>query len=224
MSSPVPARTTQLDGVRGGRIAADESMRVPIDMQSLMGADRRSFGIVDARIESQRRGLAGFGDFNGAVRADIPRVRQIQDPGGVRAISAASARPAQASSAVNRAMLQALATVARTASGREIRRAGRALALSEVDCDAHAAIALVLQGLHLAQSHPDRKAGILADGGLGLRSAASTCILEGALDNRLEIRLGEAHWVVRHCHTSPTMAFGESGAMILPARVIAWGI
>ena len=36
--------------------------------------------------------------------------------GGALAINAASARPEQASSAVNRAMLQAFATVARTAS------------------------------------------------------------------------------------------------------------
>ena len=129
--------------------------------------------------------------------------------GGERAISAASAKPAQASSAVKRAMLQALATVARTASEREIGRAGRALALAEIHRDAHAAVALVLQGLDLAESHAHRKTGILADGGLGLRGAARARLLEGALDDRFEVSLGQGvdglGWA-RRPSSSPTLS------------------
>jgi len=90
---------------------------------------------------------------------------------------------------VNRAMLQALATVALTASSEK-----SAVLAEPLRCP------LVLQGLHLAESHPDRKTRILADGGFRLRSAPSTGFVKGALDDRLEIRLGQAHRVICHSH------------------------
>ncbi len=91
-------------------------------------------------------------------------------------------------------MLQALATVARTACVREIGGAGRPLALPEIHRYAHAAVALVFQGLHLAQAHADRQARILADRGFGLRGAARPGFLERPLDNGLQVRLGEPCW------------------------------
>src|SRR6202142_4454635 len=39
--------------VRGRRIAADKTVGIPIDMQAPMRRDRRTFRIVDARIESE---------------------------------------------------------------------------------------------------------------------------------------------------------------------------
>jgi hypothetical protein len=45
----------------------------------------------------------------------------------------------------------------------------------------------MLERLDLAQPHPHGKTRILADGGLGLGSAAGAGFLQGALDNRLEV-------------------------------------
>ena len=64
--------------MRGGRIAADETMRVAVDMQPLMSANRCTLGIVDARVESQRGRLAGFGDLDGAVRRHVPGMRKVE--------------------------------------------------------------------------------------------------------------------------------------------------
>ena len=89
-------------------------------------------------------------------------------------------------------MLQAFATVARTASRRKISGARRALALPEVHRDSHAAVALVFQGFDLAESHADRKTSILTDGRLRLGGAAGARLFEGALDDRFQVFRGEA--------------------------------
>ena len=85
----------------------------------------------------------------------------------------------------------------------------------------------MLQGLHLAESHADRKTGILADGGLGLRGAARTRFLQGALDDRFEVSLGETHGLAWHgLHGTDIVisntVFEDSEPVILPARVVAW--
>jgi hypothetical protein len=48
----------------------------------------------------------------------------------------------------------------------------------------------MFQGFDFAESHTDRKTGILADGGLGLRGPARTRFFEGTLDDRFEVSLG----------------------------------
>ena len=64
--------------------------------------------------------------------------------------------------------------------------------MAEIHGDAHAPVALVLQGLNLPESHADRKTSILADGGLGLGGAARARLVEGAFDDRFEVFLGKA--------------------------------
>ena len=67
-------------------------------------------------------------------------------------------------------------------AGAQVGGAGRALARAEVDGDAHAAVALVLDGLDLAEPHRDREAHVHADGGLGLGCAEHARLLERELD------------------------------------------
>jgi len=53
-------------------------MGIPVNMQTLMRAERCALGIVDPRVELECRGLAGFGNFDRTVGADIPWVGKIQ--------------------------------------------------------------------------------------------------------------------------------------------------
>ena len=191
MSSPVPASTTQLNGMRGGRIAPDEAVSIAVNVQPLMGVDRSAFRVVDPRVELERRRLARFGDLDRAVGGDIPGVRQIQ----IR-------RRARHQRGIRQARAGILGRKPGNAAGlghgrpnriqREISRAGRPLALSEIHRDAHAPVALVLQSFDLAESHADRKTSILADGGFRLRGAARARFFESTLNDRFKVFLGKA--------------------------------
>ena len=159
-------------------------MRITVDMQALVGGERRAFGIIDPRIERQRRGFAGFGDFDRTVGGDVPRVRKIQ----VR-------RRARHQCGIRKPRAGILGRESGDAASlghrrpdrvqREIRGAGRTLALPEIDRNPHAAIALVFQGLDLPETHADRQTRILADGRFGLRGPSGPSFFQGTFDDGL---------------------------------------
>jgi hypothetical protein len=72
----------------------------------------------------------------------------------------------------------------------------RALALADVGGDAHAAVALVLERLDLAEPHRDRQTGVDADADVGLGRAGAAGFIERAFDQGGEI--GVAERVLRH--------------------------
>jgi hypothetical protein len=185
--------------VRGGWVAADEAMRIAVDMQALVSAERCTFGIVDSRIEFERCCLAGFGDLDRPLRGEVPGMRQIQ-------ILSCARHESRIREPRGRVLCRESGDAASLCHRRphriqgEIRRTGRALALPEIDRNSHAAIALVLQGFHLAESNADGKSRILADSRLGLRGASAARFFQGAFDDRFKVYLGEANRIAGHGH------------------------
>ena len=190
----VLARTREhhaAQGMRRRRVAADEAVGIAVNVQALMGADRATFRIVDARIERQRRRLAGLGEFDGLVRRDGPGKGEIEVG---RRMGHQSGFRETRTGVFGRESRDAAGLghgVAHRFQG-EIRGAGRPLAPAEIHRDPHAAVTLVFQGFHFAESHADRKTSILTDRGFCLGRASRAGILQSALDDGLQVSLGKA--------------------------------
>ena len=97
-------------------------------------------------------------------------------------------------------MVSALATVSRIAAGAKSDGAGMAAPLADVDGDADALVAVVLDGLDFALAHGDALAERLRDFGLGGgRAALARCVqhLRGDIGERAggkrKTILGRAH-------------------------------
>ena len=154
--------------VRGGRIAADEAMRVAVDMQALVGA-------TEAPSELLIRGSKPSAAASQALAISMARSAvtfqgcERSRFGGESAIKC-GLREARAG-ILRGETRDATGLGHRRADGVQgkIRRAGRAFASAEIHGDAHAAVALVLEGFDFPQSHADRKTRILADSRFGLR-------------------------------------------------------
>ena len=177
--------------MRGRRIAADEAVRISVDMQPLMRIDRGALGIVDAGIELEGRGLGRFGDFDGALRGHVPGMIQIQV--GLRArhqrciresrVGVFGGEPGDAAGLGHGGLHR---------RGRKVGGARRALALAEINRDAHAAVALVLERFDLPQTHAHRQARVLAYRRFRLGCAARARLLECALYDGCEVFPGGA--------------------------------
>ena len=139
-------------------------MRVAVNAHVPMGADSVAPSeLRDARIDGERRRLAGARELDAPARASIAQGWSSSRSGMSRASSSGSASPRTRPRRCSRAMVQAFSTVSRTACARQVRGARRALALAEIHGDADAAVALVLDGLDLAEAHGGGEPGFEAD-------------------------------------------------------------
>ena len=145
-------------------------MRIAVHAHAAMAADARAFGIGDARIDGAARGLAFARGFHRLFRRQVPGMIEIEIGNVARQLFG-----------IGEARAFVFGGVARDVAGlfdgfghgarRQVGGAGRALALAEVHRDAHAAIALVFDGLDFAQPDRGRQALLQADIGFGLGGA-----------------------------------------------------
>ncbi len=157
-------------GVLGAAFTSDEPVRIRIHRKTLRTAHRGAVGIADARIRFAPSVLAGQGQIQGLVglhRPGMPEVEigelrrhpvHVGQPCGFVVLGVAG----DGAGLLDRGLQAFLA---------QIRRAGAALALAEVDGHADAAITGRFDRLDLAQAHVDVQPALLAATDLGLAGA-----------------------------------------------------
>ncbi len=154
------------EAVARARIAAAEAQGVGVDEVRLLRRDAGAFRVGDARVHRERRRLARARPLDRLLHRQIPWMVQIEigqiarqqvgigQPGAVVGGREARDRERRLHRVPHRLR-------------REVRGAGMTALLAEVDGDAHALVAVVLDGLHLTSAHGDVLAEALADFGLG---------------------------------------------------------
>jgi len=148
----------------GGGVAGEEPERVAIHAGMALAADRGAFGVADTRVHRKSRRFALARQLDGAFGGEVPGVVEVEvrdvagerlgvDEPGIRILGGV---------ARDRARLADRLEHRRAA---EIRGARGALALAEIHGHGEAAVALVLDGVDLAQAHACRESA--AHGGVG---------------------------------------------------------
>ncbi len=219
----------------GARDARQEAVRVAVNPAMPTGVERASFGIGDARIHRQPRRFAAASDLDRLFRCERPRMIQIE----VRDLTREELRLDQTRVGIFRRIARDRTGLLDRLPDRlpaQIRRTGRALSFPEINRDPETPIALVLDGLHLAQphGHPEPLAHVSV--GFALRGTLTLGFLEHEADNFLELRyslgigrllhhirlgslgVGQNCTSRRHSSPPPTGPFSETPVTSEPPR------
>jgi hypothetical protein len=173
------------DAVLGIALAADEAVGIGVYDQRFVTADRGAVGIADARVDVATGGLACQREVDRAVGIERPGVPGIEFT--LRAVWKRRRHQFGFGEARGRIVLGELRDRAGLIDGRieavltQVRRAGAALALPEIDGDADAAVARGLHRFHRAHAHVHAEASVLRTGHLGLGRATGAGAREQAL-------------------------------------------
>src|SRR5262245_21880209 len=153
--------------VAGGRIAREEAVRIAVDTHSAVAPDSGALGVGDARVDGAAGRLADPRALHRLLGRYLPGMIQVEIRYVARQLLGIREPGAVVLGRVPRDVAGLLDGLGHRAR-RQVRGTRRTLALAEVDGDAHAAIALVLDGLDLAETHRRRESLLQADVGLGL--------------------------------------------------------
>src|SRR5688500_10196426 len=156
--------------VAGRGIAGEESMRIAVHAHASVTAHRRAFGVGDARVHYPPGRFAGARQLDRLLRRDVPGMVEIQ----VRDVARELVGIGQPGTLVLGGIARDIAGLLHGFRNRACRQVGgarRALALAEVDGNAHAAVALVLHGLDFTEAYRGCETLLQADVGLGLTGA-----------------------------------------------------
>jgi hypothetical protein len=164
--------------VAGGGEAGEKAERVAIDARVALRANGSAFGVRDARIHGKSCGLAFPGQLDRPLGRQVPGVIKIQ----VRDL-------ARQRFGFDEPRVGILGRVARDRAGffhrlahrgaSQVRRARGSFALAEINGHPEAPVALVLDGVHLAEAHAHRQALGHRGVGLGRRGAMTARLREG---------------------------------------------
>ena len=159
------------DSVQRAGVCGHEAVRVAVRAHAGVAAHPGALRVRDAPVDRHRSRLAGARELEPPLGVQIPWMREIE---------IGDARRERVGIGESRAGV--LRRKPRDAAGlgdrfaqrlrAQVGRACGALARAEVHGDAHAAVALVLDGLDLAHPHRHRQAHVHADRRLGLVRAA----------------------------------------------------
>ncbi len=161
-------------------------MAVRVQPDAGAGIHGRAFGIGDALV-GPGRVLAGGGQVNGLLRRHGPGVPEIQVGKVLRhqfGIGQAAAGVVLGVAGDVAGPLHDLVQ----GSLAQVRAGRRALALAEIHRDRQAPVAVVLQGLHLAQAHGGAQRPLVARGHLHLVGALPSRVGEHALRHGFQLR------------------------------------
>ena len=158
--------------VTRSNVAREEPVRVAVDAYAALRANTRAFRVAETRIDCQPRSLATARKLDRLLRVQCPRKIETQ----IRKLRRQEGRISEPRTLVG-------CGVPRNGAGlghhvvdrgrRQIRRAGRTLAGTEINGDTEGSIALILDGLHLAEPHRHAQASREAGIHLGLRGAGA---------------------------------------------------
>ena len=175
------------DAVHRAWIRRQEAERIAICTQAAMRADRGAFGVRDALgVDRHRRGFARDRHVAGALRRDLPGVRQVELGHVPRKVCRVGQSRARILGRVFRDRAGLGHGLAQR-GGTEVAGARAALAGAEVHGDAHAAIALVLDRLDFTEARTDAQAHVHADGRFGLARTEAACLGQRELDEREQV-------------------------------------
>nr|GEU28106.1 putative aminotransferase [Tanacetum cinerariifolium] len=170
------------------RVAAHEAARVGRDEVGLLHVHARALAVGHARIDGKRGRFRALGQRRRAGRIDVPRIKQLQVGGrqfeqvGVRQ-PCAVVRSREAGDVVcglHRGLER---------GRRKIGRAGVAAPLADVDGDAHALVAVLLDGFDLAFTYRHRQSAAFADIDRAIGAALRFGIPENVLRQLLQLFL-----------------------------------
>ena len=178
-------------GMGGRRIAADEAVRISVDVQPLMRIDRGASELLMRASNLRAADSAVLAISMARSARHVPGMIQIQV--GLRARHQRCIRESRVGVFGGESGDAAgLGHGGLHRRGRKVGGARRALALAEINRDAHAAVALVLECFDLPQAHAHRQARILAYRRFRLGCAARARLLERALYDGCEVFPGGA--------------------------------
>src|SRR5450756_2969881 len=133
------------------RIAGGKAVGVGHHELVVLGRDPRPFGVDDARVQGERRSLAGARTLDRFIDGQIPGMEQVE----VMDLARHQLGFGEAGTVVARGKARDADRRRHRVGerlGREIRGAGKTLALAEVGGDAYALVAVVLYGCLLYTS------------------------------------------------------------------------
>jgi hypothetical protein len=174
------------DRVRTARVAGQEAVRVAVHPHTALVAHRGTLGIGEARVDRHAGRLATTGQLHRLFRIQVPAMVQIQ----VRHLARQVGRIRQSRAVV-------FGGVARDGAGLrhrgahggrgQVPGARRALALAEVHGQTQSPVALVLDGIDLAEAHGGREPPLQAGIGLALGGAGAPRFRQDQLDDLCQL-------------------------------------
>ena len=183
--------------------ARQKTETVAVHAHAAVRRDGRALGILESRITGQSGGLALARQLHCLLGQDVPVVIKIQ----IGNLARQRVGVGQSGAWIGRRVLRNRRGLHHRFVHRrrpQVGGARRALRLTEVDRDRQAAIAVVFDGIDLAQSHGHRQAALQAHVCLGLARAGALGLGQSARDHLLEftdprsINLPRGDHLLRH--------------------------
>jgi hypothetical protein len=148
--------------VAGHRVAGQETVGIAVHPHAAVRGNRRALGIGQPLVHGQAGGLGGARQLDGLLGGEFPRVVEVEVghlPGHVGGVGQPGELVARRVAGNGAGLGHHLAH----GLGPQVGAAGRTLGMVEIDRDSQPAVALVLDGFHLAQPYGDVEALLQAD-------------------------------------------------------------
>ena len=177
-------------------------MRVRAEEVAVLRGHARAFAVGDARVGVEGRAFAAQRQLRGLLARDLPGMEQVQ----VRLFAERRhvlglGQPRHR--VLRREARDVVGRLHGTLDGgpREVGGARVAALAADIDRDAQRLVAVALHGFEFALAHRDAQAAAFGSLGAGVGGAQLACVVEGEVDEFLEIGalVAEAGSVLRGC-------------------------